>query len=104
MEAKIQNILFFLIKKINFIIDSINLTQNKNNKITFKYTGEIPQESKLFYIFKKIIKGKDMFINIGAHHEFYSCYALKKNINTLIFEPNLNNLHFLYRNIEINKF
>ena len=46
-------------------------------------------------IFKKILKEIKIFVNIGAHHGYYSYLALIKNIETVAYEPEATNIEMI---------
>lgn len=54
--------------------------------------------------FERQLRHHSVFINIGANTGYYTLMALKNNVRTIAFEPDPNNVKFLLRNIEANKF
>ena len=55
-------------------------------------------------IFKKILNEIKIFVNIGAHHGYYSCLALSKNIETIAYEPEATNIEMIKKHIAANNF
>lgn len=44
----------------------------------------------------------DLFIDVGAHIGYYTCYAGSKNVKIIAFEPSRNNFASLCRNLRLN--
>lgn len=58
-----------------------------------------PDETR---ILQHLFKDADAFIDIGANVGYYCCLALQSGKPVLAFEPQLQNLDFLYRNLTAN--
>lgn len=63
--------------------------------------GHEPFESELV---RKILKDVQVFVNIGAHHGYYSCLALSSNTDTIAYEPEATNILMLEKHIKANDF
>ena len=53
-------------------------------------------------ILQKYLHSTDLFIDIGANVGFYSCLAASVGVPTVCFEPVVQNLRTLYRNLRLN--
>lgn len=53
---------------------------------------------------KKLLREVELFVNIGAHHGFYSCLALSRNISTVAYEPEATNIEMIRKHVEANSF
>jgi FkbM family methyltransferase len=53
---------------------------------------------------KKLLENISLFVNVGAHHGYYSCLALSKNIPTIAFEPHPFNCAMISKHINANLF
>jgi FkbM family methyltransferase len=58
-----------------------------------------PTETKTV---NKLISDVDIFVNVGANIGYYCCHALNMGKSIIAVEPNVNNLHYLLKNIEKN--
>lgn len=56
------------------------------------------------YLISKILPNVDVFVNVGAHHGYYCCFALNKGITTIAFEPSPMNIAMITKHIDVNKF
>lgn len=54
-------------------------------------------------IFSDLLKSHDIFCDIGANVGYFSCLARHMGKRVLSFEPIRSNLHYLYKNIELNQ-
>lgn len=63
--------------------------------------GHEPFESGLV---RKILGDVQVFVNIGAHHGYYSCLALSSNTDTVAYEPEETNILMLKKHIKANGF
>ena len=63
--------------------------------------GHEPFEADLV---RKILKNVQVFVNIGAHHGYYSCLALSSNTDTIAYEPEASNILMLEKHIKANDF
>ena len=53
---------------------------------------------------RKILPDVHVFVNIGAHHGYYSCLALSSNTDTIAYEPEASNILMLEKHIKANDF
>ena len=53
---------------------------------------------------KTLLNEVNLFVNIGAHHGFYTCLALSKNINTIAYEPEPLNIKMIEKHTKSNNF
>ena len=67
----------------------------------FSKSGYEPFQTNLI---SEIFKETSNFVNVGAHHGYYCCLALSKNINTTAFEPHPLNAVILQKHISANEF
>jgi FkbM family methyltransferase len=58
-----------------------------------------PEETHLV---RELLKDVDILVNVGAHMGYYCCHALQLGKRVIAVEPNLENTHYLMRNIQIN--
>jgi FkbM family methyltransferase len=63
--------------------------------------GHEPFEAGLV---RKILQDVQVFVNIGAHHGYYSCLALSHNTDTIAYEPEASNILMLEKHIKANDF
>lgn len=63
--------------------------------------GHEPFESDLV---RKILREVQVFVNIGAHHGYYSCLALSSNTETIAYEPEATNIMIIEKHIKANEF
>lgn len=70
----------------------------KGNKLMESGDFEVEETS----LITKLICNVDVFINVGANIGYYCCFALQCGKKTIAFEPLLENLKYLYENIELN--
>ena len=76
----------------------------------FLFSGRSQYFSKLGYepyqtnLVSEVLKEVSTFVNVGAHHGYYCCLALSKNIKTIAFEPHPMNAGMLQKHISANKF
>jgi len=63
--------------------------------------GHEPFEAGLV---RKILQDVQVFVNIGAHHGYYSCLALSSNTDTIAYEPEASNILMLEKHIKANDF
>jgi FkbM family methyltransferase len=63
--------------------------------------GHEPFEAELV---RKILQDVQVFVNIGAHHGYYSCLALSCNTDTIAYEPEASNILMLEKHIKANDF
>ena len=63
--------------------------------------GHEPFEADLV---RKILQDVQVFVNIGAHHGYYSCLALSSNTDTIAYEPEASNILMLEKHIKANDF
>ena len=63
--------------------------------------GHEPFESSLV---RKILGDVQVFVNIGAHHGYYSCLALSSNTDTVAYEPEATNILMIEKHIKANCF
>ena len=63
--------------------------------------GHEPFESDLV---RKILREVQLFVNIGAHHGYYSCLALSSNTETIAYEPEATNIMMIEKHIKANEF
>lgn len=63
--------------------------------------GHEPFEAELV---RKILQDVQVFVNIGAHHGYYSCLALSCNTDTIAYEPEASNILMLEKHIKANGF
>ena len=54
--------------------------------------------------FKKLLDNVNVFVNVGAHHGYFCCIALKKCVETIAFEPAKSNCLMIKKHISANKF
>jgi len=82
------------------ILINLNLTNPIDREIYLKGTYE---KEQLDFLSKLIDDYKiNFFLDIGAHHGFYSLNLSKKNISIYSFEPVKQNFERLKKNIKIN--
>ena len=55
-------------------------------------------------VFKKLLDNVEVFVNVGAHHGYFCCIALKKCVETIAFEPAKSNCLMIKKHILANKF
>ena len=55
-------------------------------------------------VFKKLLDSVSVFVNVGAHHGYFCCIALKNSVETIAFEPEKSNCVMLRKHILANKF
>ena len=55
-------------------------------------------------VFKKLLDSVSVFVNVGAHHGYFCCVALKNSVETIAFEPEKSNCVMLRKHILANKF
>ena len=55
-------------------------------------------------VFKKLLDSVSVFVNVGAHHGYFCCIALKNSVETIAFEPEKSNCAMLRKHILANKF
>ena len=53
---------------------------------------------------RKILQNVQVFVNVGAHHGYYTCLALSSNTDTIAYEPEASNILMLEKNIKANDF
>jgi FkbM family methyltransferase len=58
-----------------------------------------PTETELV---RKILRGVDVLVNVGANVGYYCCHALSMGKPVIAFEPIERNLRYLYKNIKSN--
>ncbi|MEI6737502.1 MAG: FkbM family methyltransferase [Pseudomonadota bacterium] len=73
----------------------------------FKFVGNAEMQKGRFEpdeteLVTRILKSVDVVINIGANIGYYCCFALKEGKHVVAFEPIINNLRYLYKNIKGN--
>lgn len=78
-----------------------------NNPLGFKFIGHSGMETGEFeknevFLVEKLLKDRDLLVNVGANIGYYCCIALNKGKEVIAFEPIDTNLKNLYKNIEIN--
>ena len=55
-------------------------------------------------VFKKLLDSVSVFVNVGAHHGYFCCIALRNSVETIAFEPEKSNCVMLRKHILANKF
>lgn len=89
--------------KIKLKINNVDLWQSINSPRSFaRASVEIMIEKELIDLIDEL-DPDDIFIDIGANVGVYSCYAAKKGIFVIAFEPSFPNSYLFSRNIEINQ-
>jgi len=63
--------------------------------------GREPFEAELV---RKILQDVQVFVNIGAHHGYYSCLALSSNTDTIAYEPEATNIMMIEKHLKANDF
>lgn len=70
-------------------------------KMFFDANGYEPFQTVLV---KKLTEHISLFVNVGAHHGYYTCLALSKSIPTIAFEPHPFNCAMIKKHIDANLF
>lgn len=119
MPIPINKMAYMFFKKIKEKIRALNNKRRENRLLRqacrmlpqgFLFSGRSQYFSKLGYepfqtsLISEVLKEISTFINVGAHHGYYCCLALSKNINTIAFEPHPMNAAMLEKHISANKF
>ena len=95
-----------LFKKKNLIINNENILLNLNltNPIDREIYLKGTYEKEQLNFLSKLIDDYEIkyFLDIGAHHGFYSLNLSKKNISIHSFEPVKQNFERLNKNVKIN--
>lgn len=65
----------------------------------FTKSGYEPFQTNLIL---KLLSRVSMFVNIGAHHGYYCCLALSRNIPTIAFEPHPMNVAMIKKHVNAN--
>jgi len=73
----------------------------------FKLCGDAQMASGKFEpieteIVRDLLKGSDVFVNVGANIGYYCCHALSAGKPCLAVEPISRNVYYLLKNIQIN--
>ena len=66
----------------------------------FLFSGHFQAEET--QLIRKLLEDTDVLVNVGAHVGYYCCHALQMGKRVIAVEPNLDNAHYLLRNIQIN--
>ena len=97
MQIRKLKVLFYeFIKNLargNFF-EKINQT-----KYGFLFQGKYLEEPKILRFLINNLSEREIFLNIGAHHGYYSLLTCFNGLKTYAFEPDFNNLKILYKNI-----
>jgi FkbM family methyltransferase len=67
----------------------------------FKKSGYEPYQTSLVI---ELLSRVSIFVNVGAHHGYYCCLALSRDIPTIAFEPHPINAAMLKKHINANCF
>jgi FkbM family methyltransferase len=76
----------------------------------FLFSGRSQYFSKFGYepyqteLITRLLKHVSLFINIGAHHGYYCCLAIKQGIPVVAFEPHPMNIAMLKKHINANDY
>jgi len=73
----------------------------------FDFVGHPAMEAGIFEpdevrVVRRLLRGADVLINVGANVGYYCCFALQAGCRVVAIEPVPNNLQYLYRNLLLN--
>ena len=57
-------------------------------------------EQEELYIIKSYLNSSDVFIDVGANIGYYTCIARSMGKDVVAFEPQVQNLEYLYANLK----
>jgi len=108
IAAKIKNILKRIFPRLSSAYTilrdrSPGYKQPRETSMGFKFIGNTSMESGTFEpgetkVFTNILSSVDVVINVG----YYCCIALSKNKRVVAFEPMVENIQYLMRNVTAN--